>query len=354
MESEHAHRKDEHLALAEAEYRKMQPTSSLNQVRLIHKALPETSVNQVNLASDNPEFPWPFPFYIEAMTGGSEKSSQINGQLAEVAKETGLAMAVGSQSIALKDFEAIPSFEIARKKNPNGFLIANLGAGHTAYEAQRVINMIDANALEIHINAAQEIVMAEGDRNFHWHESLGEIIATSPVPVIIKEVGFGMDLHTIQTLEALGAKYINVGGRSGTNFARIEDRRNHTNYKEHAHAYLYDWGQTTAESLLEAQTAQQHIFATGGIQSPLDVVKAQVLGAENIGVAGYFLHILLNQGADSLVDEIQLWQKHLPKLYTLLGAKTRSDLQKAPFVVDAELANYAQQRHLKLNNFQNF
>ncbi|MDR3242169.1 MAG: type 2 isopentenyl-diphosphate Delta-isomerase [Lactobacillaceae bacterium] len=349
MESAHAHRKDEHLAVAEAQYRKHPPVSSLNDIRLIHRSLPETNVNNVSLAVEDSRLPFDFPFYIEAMTGGSQKTGEINEQLAHVAKTTGLAMAVGSQSIALKEFEAIKTFENARKINPDGFLIANIGAGHTAYEAQRVVDMIGANAVEVHINVPQEVVMAEGDRNYRWIESLGEIITTSPVPVIIKEVGFGMDASTIAQLEKIGAQYINVGGRSGTNFAQIEDQRNRDKEHPNSHAYLYDWGQTTAESLLEARIPRGNatILATGGIQTPLDVVKAQVLGAKAVGVAGHFLHILLNDGVDALIQEVTLWQEHLPKLYAMVGAQKQSDLVHVPYILSSELESYARQRGLQ-------
>ncbi|MCZ9311437.1 type 2 isopentenyl-diphosphate Delta-isomerase [Weissella koreensis] len=346
MESEHAHRKDEHLALAEAEFKKNPPISSLEQIRLIHRSLPETNVQEINLQVQDSALGWDYPFYIEAMTGGSQKTGEINEQLAKIAKITGLAMAVGSQSIALKDHNAISSFEVARKSNPDGFLIANLGAGHTAHEAQQVVDMIGANALEIHVNVAQEIVMAEGDRDFHWMESIGEIINTIHVPVIIKEVGFGMDQQTIKQLEQMGAQYINVGGRSGTNFAIIEDRRNRTTVTKQSHQYLYDWGQTTAESLLETKDSHAKILATGGIASPLDVVKAQVLGAKAVGVAGYFLHDLLKYGPDHLIETIQLWQSHLPKLYALVGANGQNDLPNVPYILSPELNSYAQQRHL--------
>ncbi|MCM0582076.1 type 2 isopentenyl-diphosphate Delta-isomerase [Weissella diestrammenae] len=346
MESAHAHRKDEHLAVAEAEYRKEPAISSLNQVRLIHRSLPETALNQVSLTVDDNNFPLSSPFYIEAMTGGSQKTGLINEQLSQVAKETNIAMAVGSQSIALKEFDTIATFENVRKINPDGFIIANLGAGHTAYEAQRVVDMIGANALEVHVNVTQEIVMPEGDQNFIWLESLGEIITTSAVPVIIKEVGFGMDQTTIQQLEQIGAKYINLGGRSGTNFAKIEDRRNRSLSVEQPYQFLYDWGQTTAESLLEARYAHASIIATGGIQTPLDILKAQVLGAKAVGVAGHFLHTLLSKDVDALIAEVTLWQDQLRQLYAMVGAKQASDLTQVPYILSPELYNYAQQRHL--------
>ncbi|MDY2519605.1 type 2 isopentenyl-diphosphate Delta-isomerase [Weissella cibaria] len=344
MESAHAHRKDEHLSLAEAEFRRHAPVSSLHQVRIIHQGLPETKVANVDLTVDDPIFNFKTPFYIEAITGGSQKTGKINAQLATAAKETGLAMAVGSQSVALKDENAIDTFKVVREINPDGFVMANIGAGHTAAHAQEVVDMIGANALEVHINVAQEVVMPEGDREYIWQDELANIIQTVSVPVIIKEVGFGMAKETIGQLRDLGAQYINLGGRSGTNFAVIEDRRNRAMTAEHG--YLYDWGQTTAESLLEAQLVADAptILATGGIQDPLDVLKAQILGAKAVGVAGHFLHTVLNEGTEGVITEIQRWQNHLAKLYAMVGAERQADLQHVQTVLSPELKNYIDQR----------
>lgn len=346
MESAHAHRKDEHLALSEAEYRQHQPVSSLKQVRLIHNSLPELKIDDVSLAVSDKNFNFTTPFYIEAMTGGSIRTGKINKQLAEVARETGLAMAVGSQSVALKNHEAVESFTVARQANPDGFIIANIGAGHDAKSAQQVVDMIGANALEVHINVPQEIVMPEGDTNFMWLDNIASIIQTVNVPVIIKEVGFGMTTETIQTLHQLGAQYVNIGGRSGTNFAVIEDRRNREQHR--SFDFLYDWGQTTAESLLEAHSLTEApvILATGGIQDPLDILKAQIMGAKAVGVAGHFLHTILQNGPEGLTDEIENWQRQLKKLYALVGAKSADDLANVPYILSPELQNYKEQRHL--------
>ncbi|MBM7617464.1 isopentenyl-diphosphate delta-isomerase [Weissella uvarum] len=344
MESVHGQRKNEHLALAELNYKKNPPVSSLDAVRIIHRPLPETSQADVNLKVDNADFPWDYPFYIEAMTGGSAKTSEINTSLAAAAKATGVAMAVGSQSIAMKEPAQVAGFEAVRAANPNGFMMANIGAGHTVEHAQRAIEMLQANALEIHINAAQETVMPEGDTTFYWKDNIAKIKAAVDVPVIVKEVGFGMDAQSIAELADLGIEYVNIGGRSGTNFAEIEDRRNREN--PYQYDFLYDWGQTTAESLLEAQLAPHHptIMATGGIQSPLDILKAQVLGAETVGVAGHFLHTLLKDGEAGLIAEITLWQRQLRELYALVGAKNGSDLVHVPYVLSADLQNYLTQR----------
>ncbi|QDJ58844.1 type 2 isopentenyl-diphosphate Delta-isomerase [Weissella hellenica] len=346
MESAHAHRKDEHLALSEAEYRQQQPVSSLKQVRLIHNSLPEINIADVSLAVRDEKFNFTTPFYIEAMTGGSNRTGKINQQLAQVARQTGIAMAVGSQSVALKDSDAIESFTVARQTNPDGFIMANIGAGHHAKAAQQVVDMIGANALEVHLNVPQEIVMPEGDAEFIWLDNIADIIQTVNVPVIIKEVGFGMSAETIQTLYNMGAEYVNIGGRSGTNFVVIEDRRNREQHK--SFDFLYDWGQTTAESLLEAQslTKAPIIFATGGVQDPLDILKAQIMGAKAVGVAGHFLHTVLQAGPEGLVDEILNWQRQLKKLYALVGAKSADDLANVPYILSSELLNYKDQRHL--------
>lgn len=349
MTSEHMHRKDEHLALAEANYRHAQPHSSLDNVRLIHRPLPESQLDQVDLAFKTPAFTWPYPFYIEAMTGGSPRTGQLNSQLAQVAKETHLAMAVGSQSIALKDPQTRQYFTNVRKENPDGFIIANLGAGHGPKAAQAAVDMLAADALEIHLNAAQELLMAEGDRQFKWIDNIQAILAAVSVPVIIKEVGFGMDQATIQTLTNLGVHYINLGGRSGTNFAKIEARRN----REHPFPldYMFDWGQTTAESLIEAQAlkpdVQRHLMVTGGIQNPLDILKAQVMGAQAVGIAGHFLHTLMQDGPARLTAEILSWEADLAKLYTLVGARYQADLANVPYVLSPDLLAYAQQRKPK-------
>jgi len=344
MDSQHTHRKDEHLALAEALYRQQAPVSSLDGVRLIHRPFSETSISKVDLSWHDGPFNWEFPFYIEAMTGGTDRTNKINAQLAEAAAKTGIAMAVGSESIAIKDPSAREGFEALRKINPDGFMMANIGAGNNLSAAKQAVEILGANALEYHVNVAQELIMPEGDRSFYWLDDLADIRANLDVPVIVKEVGFGFDHDTLNHLADMGIHYVSLGGRGGTNFAKIEDRRNRQNPNEHA--YLADWGQTTAETLLEAQGVSSTLttFATGGMQTPLDVLKAQVLGARTVGVAGHFLHILMNADVDTLVTEINQWKNHLAKLYTLVGASSYKDLSKVPYILDVELKNYVDQR----------
>lgn len=343
MESQQAHRKDEHLSLATATYQRAHQHHYFDQVRLIHNALPEMAVKDVDhhvQLADGLQLEW--PFYLEAMTGGSNQAAKINRTLAQLASKHHLAMATGSLSVALKEPATRPSFTVVREENPDGIVIANLGADASLENAQTAIDILGANALELHLNAAQELVMPEGDRDFHWLNNIASLVDKLDLPVIVKEVGFGMSRTTIDRLKNVGVQLVNVSGRGGTNFAMIEDRRNHQLDLDD----LADWGQTTPESLLEARGNKATIIASGGITCPLDVVKAGVLGAQAVGVAGYFLNILIRDGAAALDEILTGWRTELPRLLTLLGCRNFRDLQKIPFVLQDDLYSYAQQRHL--------
>lgn len=345
MESQQAHRKDEHLSLATATYQRAHTHHYFDQVRLIHNALPEMAVkdvdHRVQLATSL-QLEW--PFYLEAMTGGSNQAAKINRTLASLANKHHLAMATGSLSVALKEPATRPSFTVVREENPAGIVIANLGADTSLDKARDAIGILNADALELHLNAAQELVMPEGDRDFHWLANIAHLVDELDVPVIVKEVGFGMSRSTIVQLQDAGVKLINVSGRGGTNFAMIEDRRNH----QLDLTDLADWGQSTPEALLEARKSRGRatIVASGGITSPLDVIKAGVLGAQAVGVAGYFLNILIRDGAAALDQALTDWQTEIPRLLTLLGCRNFTELQQTPFVLMGDLYNYAQQRHL--------
>ena len=343
MESQQAHRKDEHLSLATATYQRAHQHHYFDQVRLIHNALPEMAVKDVDhhvQLADGLQLEW--PFYLEAMTGGSNQAAKINRTLAQLASKHHLALATGSLSVALKEPATRPSFTVVREENPDGIVIANLGADASLENAQTAIDILGANALELHLNAAQELVMPEGDRDFHWLNNIASLVDKLDLPVIVKEVGFGMSRTTIDRLKNVGVQLVNVSGRGGTNFAMIEDRRNHQLDLDD----LADWGQTTPESLLEARGNKATIIASGGITCPLDVVKAGVLGAQAVGVAGYFLNILIRDGATALDEILTGWRTELPRLLTLLGCRNFRDLQKIPFVLQDDLYSYAQQRHL--------
>ncbi|MBB1086459.1 type 2 isopentenyl-diphosphate Delta-isomerase [Limosilactobacillus fastidiosus] len=344
MESNHAQRKNEHLSLATKLYTQVH-TNSLDNMQIIHHSLPEISLKEVTAATSCGKLKFTSPFFIEAMTGGSQNAYKVNQKLAILAKKYRLAMAIGSASITFHDQAAKKSFSVVRETNPDGIIIANLSAKASLEQAKAVIELLNANALELHINTTQELIMSDGDRDFHWLANIESLINHLDVPIIVKEVGFGMDATTINQLQSIGVQLINISGRGGTNFAVIEDHRNHlTNFD-----FLNDWGQTTLESLLEARKVRKkttQIIASGGICSPLDVVKAGILGASAVGVAGYFLNHLIRDGFDALDKEINNWQVTLPRLLALLGCRSFNELASIDFVLHGKELEYAQQRHL--------
>ncbi|MGX7024351.1 type 2 isopentenyl-diphosphate Delta-isomerase [Vagococcus hydrophili] len=344
----HWNRKDQHIHLAEMQYQNTS-TNGLDGVRFVHQSFSEIKTEDVQLNTQLGSLSLDYPFFINAMTGGSEKAHVINQNLATIAKETNLAMAVGSVSVALKEPETAESFKIVRKTNPNGLIISNLGAHHSADNAKKAVDLLEANALQIHVNTPQELVMPEGDRDFtNWLNNIEEIVKSISVPVIVKEVGFGMSKETIQQLLDIGVDIIDVSGRGGTNFIHIEnERRDHKEFD-----YLLNWGQTTAESLLEAHfyRKQADFIASGGIKNPLHMLAAFGLGAKAVGISGEFLHMILTKGNQVSIEQIESWKEELTFLMTMIGAKTIVDIEKKPIILSTDLTNWCSQRYINFKH----
>lgn len=342
--SAHAHRKDEHVFLAEKFYHS--DRNDFDQVRFVHQSLPEIALAEVDLTSQLAGQTIAAPFYINAMTGGSPRTQVLNQQLATIAAELNIPLATGSQSVALKEPELAASFTIVRQTNPTGVILGNLGADATLAQAEQAIEMLQANALQLHLNTPQEIVMPEGEQRFYWLDNLATLVAKTTVPVIVKEVGFGMSQATLAQLAASGVQYVDLGGRGGTNFVEIENARRPQRELD----YLAGWGQSTVESLLESRAYQQQltIYASGGVRQPLDIIKALALGAQAVGVAGTILHHLQKDGMAATTNLLRGWIEQLRAICALLGCRTISELpQKAELIFSPELLSYMQQRQIK-------
>lgn len=336
-------RKDEHVSLAKAFHQKHE--TDFDAVRLIHQSFPEIAVKEVDLATTLATLATPFPFFINAMTGGSEKTKQINADLATIARETKIAMATGSVSAALKDPSVKDSFTITRKLNPDGLIFANVGAGTSVARAQEAIELFEADALQIHINAPQELVMPEGDRDFtNWLDLIQEIVATVPVPVIVKEVGFGMTRETIAQLVARGVSTVDISGRGGTSFTQIENSRR----KAREFYYLDAYGQTTVESLLEAQqvTKDFSILASGGVRHAYDLFKCLCLGADSVGLSATILNQLLTHGVDDTIAFIERMKAELIALYAMNGIKTTAEAKTIPLCFTGSVKDWCQARKI--------
>lgn len=219
--------------------------------------------------------------------------------------------------------------------------MANINATTTAGNARRAVDLLEANALQIHINTAQETPMPEGDRSFaSWPGQIEKIAAAVEVPVIVKEVGNGLSRQTLLRLQDLGVRAADVSGRGGTDFARIENgRREVADY-----AYLRGWGQSTAACLLDAQDLTLPLLASGGVRHPLDVVRALALGARAVGSSAGFLRTLLDGGVPALITQLTSWLDQLAALQTMLGARTPADLTRCDLLVHGELRDFCADR----------
>ncbi|MDK7303533.1 MULTISPECIES: type 2 isopentenyl-diphosphate Delta-isomerase [Aerococcus] len=341
-------RKDDHIKLADWQY--AQSTTNFDAIRFVHHSLPHIDADQVQLNTQLFGQEFPFPFFINAMTGGSEWTKAINEKFATVARETGLIMATGSVSQAIKDPDTADSFQIVRQTNPQGFIIANVGMNHGLAGAKRALEITDANALAIHLNTPQELAMPEGDRDFQAvKDNIQAIVEGLDCPVMVKEVGFGMSQETIAELIGLGVKTVDVSGQGGTNFIAIEnERRTHKDMD-----YMTNWGQSTAISLIEAQAFknQVDIIASGGVKTPLHLVLSLALGAKAVGMSGQFLHLVLNHGIQETIDWVEEFKDQVRMLMVLTNSQKLSDLEKTDLVISGPVRDWCLARQIPYQDF---
>ena len=347
--SPRAARKDDHVRLASAQQTEGPRRSDFDDLEFVHHALSGTSPETVDLSVDLGDWTWSAPFYVNGMTGGTETTARINRDLALAAAETGLPMACGSMSVALDDAEAAKGFTVIREVNPDGFVMGNLGAGRSADDARRAVELLGADALQIHVNPVQETAMPEGTRDFsEWLDGLAEIVAACPVPVIVKEVGFGLSRRTLGQLAEIGVRFADVSGAGGTDFLRIENDR----AGAHDFAMLTGFGQSALACLLDAPdewtgggaVSAGVLLASGGVRNPYDVVKALACGARAVGVAGTFLQTVLDHGPDGLIDLVRTWQDQTRALLALLGAQRSTDLAHTDLLTRGRLGEFARLR----------
>ncbi|QCJ43291.1 type 2 isopentenyl-diphosphate Delta-isomerase [Bacillus sp. S3] len=341
-------RKWDHIRFA---LNKRQKRSTVfDDIKFIHQSLPNISVADIRLDHSIGGLSLSSPIFINAMTGGGgEKTYQINKELAKAAKMTGIAMAVGSQMSAIKEKGERYTYEIVRKENPSGIIIANLGSEATIENAKLAIDMIEANALQIHLNVIQELTMPEGDRDFSGAlKRIEDIVNAVHIPVIVKEVGFGMTKETVKSLSQVGVAAVDIGGSGGTNFAEIENKR-----REKTFSFFNEWGIPTPISIIEAAVMSEEIsiIGSGGFLTAHEIAKGIALGANAIGMAGYLLRILVEKGIEGLQNEIETFHHELMMIMTALGAKTISDLKKAPLVISGETYHWLSQRGIDTKHF---
>ena len=325
-------------------------SSGLEDLYLLHQAVPEFNLDEVDLTVQFAGKTLAVPLLINALTGGNPQILPINQGLARVARECGIALAVGSQTIALEDPATEDSFRIVREENPDGVILANVGALTSPNWAMKAVEMIRADALQVHLNVAQELAMSEGDREFRGIlANLKQLTEQSPVPVMVKEVGFGLSRETAARLAETGIQWLDLGGQGGTNFIAIESQRGNPLFSPSLQA----WGIPTAVSLLETVDLKipLGVVATGGIRTALDAAKVLAIGADLAGMAGPVLRILVQESAESLQLFYQQFLYELRCIYLMMGARNLSELRQKPVVILGKTREWLTERGIDTTRY---
>ena len=322
-----------------------------NDVHLVHRALPEIDLDDVDVSCTLFGRKLNAPLVISSMTGGFSMGREINANLAKAAAEVGVAMGVGSQRAALEKPELVDTYAVV-KDHDVPLRFANLGApqlvpqeGKRAYgleDARRAMAMVDAHMLIVHLNFLQEVVQPEGDRRARGVLPAIAKIA-SKLPVVAKETGAGISRDVATGLKKAGVKGIDVGGLGGTSFSAVEHyraRKEAQTLKERLGATFWNWGIPTPASVILANVGLP-IVATGGIRSGLDVAKALALGASAAGMAKPMLEAA-KVNARAVVDELQAVIAELRAAMLLTGCETVSELQEQRCIVNRPTADWVE------------
>ncbi|MEM3880776.1 MAG: type 2 isopentenyl-diphosphate Delta-isomerase [Candidatus Bathyarchaeia archaeon] len=354
MAEETAKRKADHIKIClneKAQARKA--TAGFEDIQLIHRALPEVDKAQIDLSTTVFGYRFSAPLIVGAMTGGTAEATRINAAIAEAVEQLHLGMGVGSQRAAIEDAKLVETFAVARKKAPNAFLIANIGGvqlvhGYGVKEVKKTVEMIDADAVAIHLNALQEAVQPEGQTNFKGVlAKIGEITAAIEKPVIVKETGAGIAAEDAEKLEAAGVKAIDIGGAGGTSFAAVEyyrARGQETSIQHFLGDAFWDWGTPTVISLIETtQRVKIPVIASGGIRSGMDMAKALALNASLTSISQPVLQAAI-KGAKDVADLLSLFIEELRNVMFLVGADSVQKLAKTPVVVMGKTAEWLKAR----------
>ena len=331
-------RKDDHININIEKNVQSSLTNGLENYQFIHEALPELNLTDIDTAQILFNRPVKTPLLISSMTGGTDKARRINTVLAEIAQSFGLAMGIGSQRAAIENPSKIDTFQV-RKLAPDILLFANLGAvqlnyGYTLDQYRRAVNMIEADALILHLNPLQEAVQPEGDTNFsNLLMKIEDICRKIEVPVIAKEVGWGISAKTAGKLFSAGVSAIDVAGAGGTSWSNVEKFRAKTKIQERIARNFHSWGISTADSITQIKQAYPDslIIASGGLQNGIDVCKSLALGARLGGLAGKFLKAAV-ESIETTIDLATQLDREIKICMFATGSKDLTALHQAELI----------------------
>lgn len=343
MPDDISQRKVDHLDLCaedEVEYR--HKTTLLEDVELLHDSLPELSLDDLDSSAEVFGRTLDAPLLITGMTGGAERAREINRTLASVAEQLGLAFGVGSQRAILRDKALVDTY-VVRDVAPNIALFGNIGGVQAAEmstsEARELVDVIDADALCVHLNPGQELIQPEGDRDFRGVvDAIARLNDDLGVPVIVKETGCGLSLRTLERLAATGVQWVDTSGAGGTTWIGVEALRAPAEQKSVGELF-WEWGVPTAPSIVWA-ARRFNVIGSGGLRTGLDAARAIALGASIAGMALPWLRAAHDGGEQAALDFGRRTIHALHTAMLLTGSRTTRDLQTAPRILGARLERW--------------
>lgn len=350
-------RKLRHIRLSLEENVETDTTTGFEDIRLIHRALPEIDLDEVSTEVTFFGKRLSAPLIISAITGGTEEALKINEILASVAEEKQIGISVGSQRIAVTQPETIPTFSIVREKAPTTFVMGNLGCpqlslGWGPTEAKICIDMLDADALALHMNPLQESVQVDGDTNYSSvYDKIAELKKHIKTPLIMKETGAGIAWEDAVKMEKAGASGVEISGVGGTSWSAVEyhiAKEVGKKEMEYLGGALWNWGIPTAVSVVEtANRTDLSIIASGGIRTGVEIVKSISLGSELGGMAKPFLEKAV-KGREVLADFVDDIIREIRITMFLVGARNVDELDNIPVLIMGKTAEWLRLRGFNL------
>ncbi len=332
----HQERKSDHIRInLEEEVGFEHVTTGLERYLLLHRALPGIDLTAIDTSIRFLGKRLAAPLIISGMTGGTPEAEIINRRLAEAAQNAEIGMGLGSQRAAIEDASLEYTYRV-RRVAPDVLLLANLGAvqlnyGYGVDECRRAVEMIEADALTLHVNPLQEALQPGGDTRFgDLLPRIEAVCGALDVPVMVKEVGWGISAPVARQLADAGVAAIDVAGAGGSSWSQVEMYRAVTDRQRAVAAAFADWGIPTAESLRMARRGAPAIptMASGGIRDGIQIAKAIALGAAACGIAGPFLKAA-SESTSAVIDLILLLVDQLRKAMFVTGTRDIAALQKA-------------------------
>jgi isopentenyl-diphosphate delta-isomerase len=299
-------------------------------IRFLHNALPEISERDIDTSASFLGARIALPYFISCMTGGSEGGFKANRQLAAAAQELRIPVGLGSFRVLLENPGLFAHFHV-KPLAPDVPVMANISAVQVRDgelpPLLEVVKRLEAQALVVHLNAGQELFQPEGDRDFRGLKlAIARLCEASPLPVIVKETGFGIGPSLVRELLGIGAAYVDLAGSGGTNWITVESYRLPEEERREATEFS-DWGIPTAVLLASCRTGRDRVLASGGIRSGMDAAKAVAMGAALAGTALPAIRAVTSGGADGVVAYFRTLEKTLRTAMLLTGSRTVADFR---------------------------